>query len=389
MKITTLTTATEVHRLRRASTFAAILIAIAGGCSRQPIPAPDRPALTPTAHAASTEHDVKPTSKHERQADAVPASPPSSKATKSEPRQSAKVAIQRKTKAAAVATAKAPPAAQVATTSPLLDRWSGDSEAMPNAELIDEGWTSLKTLAEQGNVEAQFRLGALMLMTEPTPSREFERKDGLPWVRRAAEQGHGKAAGELAGFYFHGFLIEQNRQEAERLYAIGAKAKDPLCQYFFGLIQLERGDDSGVSGIRAAAESGFTEAQCKIAEMHMYGEGVKKDKSVAIHWYRKAAEKGNAIAQYNTGMTLHFDGQTDKAKPWLGRAAKQGYVDAMTNLSVIYFNESEFDRAEQYADFAIAHGSIEAISMRSAIQRQRLLEERVQEGIYSSGFSGF
>ena len=65
-----------------------------------------------------------------------------------------------------------------------------------------------------------------------------------------------------------------------------------------------------------------------------------QDYAEAMHWYRKAAEQGNAIAQFNLGV-MYSNGegikrdQTEAVK-WYRLAAAQGNVSALCNLGVMY-----------------------------------------------------
>jgi TPR repeat protein len=47
---------------------------------------------------------------------------------------------------------------------------------------------------------------------------------------------------------------------------------------------------------RKAAEQGFAMAQFNLATMYAEGVGVAKDEAEAMRWYRKAAEQGDAEA---------------------------------------------------------------------------------------------
>ena len=51
-----------------------------------------------------------------------------------------------------------------------------------------------------------------------------------------------------------------------------------------------------------AAEQGDVDAQNKLGVMYYRGEGVPQDYSHAVSWFRKAAEQGHAVAQYNVGL---------------------------------------------------------------------------------------
>ena len=52
-----------------------------------------------------------------------------------------------------------------------------------------------------------------------------------------------------------------------------------------------------ISNWRKQAESGDAVAQNKLGLCYANGDGVPKDLSEAVRWYRKAAEQGHAPAQ--------------------------------------------------------------------------------------------
>ena len=66
------------------------------------------------------------------------------------------------------------------------------------------------------------------------------------------------------------------------------------------------------------------------------GYGVTKDYEEAVKWYRKAAEQGNAIAQYNLGQNYRLGRGVSvdltQAKYWYEKAAEQGDEDAKERL---------------------------------------------------------
>jgi tetratricopeptide (TPR) repeat protein len=56
-----------------------------------------------------------------------------------------------------------------------------------------------------------------------------------------------------------------------------------------------------------AAEQGDAAAQFNLGLMYYFGEGVQQDYAEAEKWYRKAAEQGDASAEYNLGwVTVAF-----------------------------------------------------------------------------------
>lgn len=69
------------------------------------------------------------------------------------------------------------------------------------------------------------------------------------------------------------------------------------------------------------------------------GVGVPKDKAEAVKWYRKAADQGNADAQYYLGMMYELGSgvaiDLPEALKWYRQAAQLGNRDAESAASRI------------------------------------------------------
>src|SRR5271157_4688109 len=76
--------------------------------------------------------------------------------------------------------------------------------------------------------------------------------------------------------------------------------------------------------------------QCYLALAYYKGLGVPQDYTQAAIWWRKAAEQGNAFAEYRLGVAYYFgDGVPQdyvQAADWWRRAAEQGDKDARQAL---------------------------------------------------------
>ena len=77
-----------------------------------------------------------------------------------------------------------------------------------------------------------------------------------------------------------------------------------------------------------------------LVPMYLKGNGLPQDYDVAMTWFRKAADSGNALGQYNVGVLFHegfgvVQNSTQAAK-WYRLAADQGYLAAMFNLGLSY-----------------------------------------------------
>ena len=120
-----------------------------------------------------------------------------------------------------------------------------------------------KPLAKQGNVEAQYALGALY--TDATgefnsPKKAFE------WYQKAAEQGHLKSIFNIGNAYWAGQVTRVNREKAVNLW-------------------------------RQAAQQGLSFAQYNLASAYYRGQGVQRNIDLAIFWFNKAASKDDTEAR--------------------------------------------------------------------------------------------
>ncbi|MDO8804050.1 MAG: SEL1-like repeat protein [Elusimicrobiota bacterium] len=88
---------------------------------------------------------------------------------------------------------------------------------------------------------------------------------------------------------------------------------------------------------RKAAEQGDAAAQFKMGQIYLRGEGVLQDMSLAAGWYLKAAQQGHPEAQFNAGL-LCAKGQGGipkddaKAAEWYLKSATQGLAVAQYEL---------------------------------------------------------
>jgi TPR repeat protein len=104
----------------------------------------------------------------------------------------------------------------------------------------------------------------------------------------------------------------------------------------------EKDYQTAITWFNKAAEQGDANAQYNLGIMYVDGLGVKKDYLQAATWYRKAAKQGHASARYNLGV-MYENGQGVKkdyvqAIAWYRKAAEQGQANAQYNLAFMYKN---------------------------------------------------
>ena len=128
----------------------------------------------------------------------------------------------------------------------------------------------------------------------------------MTWFRKAAEQGHPGAQGNLGIAYLSGQGVQRNYTEA-------------------------------LNWLRKAADQNDAQAQANLASMYANGQGIAKNSAEAFRWYRKAAEQGVAGAQYIVAMDyangVGVAKNETEAVNWFRKAADQGMAEAQANLA--------------------------------------------------------
>lgn len=93
---------------------------------------------------------------------------------------------------------------------------------------------------------------------------------------------------------------------------------------------------SKINKIYSKAQQGDALAQFDLGDCYYYGDGVAKDLSQAVYWYREAAEQGLVVAEFNLGSCYEFGNGVSKdlnqAAFWYRKAAEQGLTSAQIKL---------------------------------------------------------
>jgi TPR repeat protein len=135
---------------------------------------------------------------------------------------------------------------------------------------------------------------------------------------------------------------------------------------------------------RMAAERGHARAQFLLGELYDNGIGVPEDIAEAVQWYRKAAEQGNADAQTQLGQCYlegdHVPKDVVEAIKWIHNAAVQGHLFGQIKLGQFYKNGQDIarDYCEAYKWFKLAANNAEDVNaFNFAGLRQYAAEEWV------------
>ncbi len=117
----------------------------------------------------------------------------------------------------------------------------------------------------------------------------------------------------------------------------------------------------GAKLLRIAAEKEAVKAQTVLGECYRNGFGVEQNAEEAEKWVRKAAEQGNADAQYELGQ-WYLDGDDEEAaEKWVRKAAEQGHMDAQCELGEWYsYDDDDSHEAEKWYRRAAEQGNADA-----------------------------
>jgi hypothetical protein len=153
--------------------------------------------------------------------------------------------------------------------------------------------------ATAGDVDSQMRLAGIYAKGDGIP-QDFG--EASKWLRRAADQGNGRAAFYLGISYHRGQGVPQDDAQAVLWYTKAAAHGDAEAEYALGS-HYERGEgvskdfSQAIEWYRKSAEQDFAKAQFHLGELYDSGQVVPRDEGIAAAWFSQAAQHGNLYAQ--------------------------------------------------------------------------------------------
>ncbi len=96
---------------------------------------------------------------------------------------------------------------------------------------------------------------------------------------------------------------------------------------------------SAFSLLRSAAKLGDFAAQLDLGYFYDVGLGVKQNREMAMHWYRRAWRKGHSSGANNIGTIYRDEGNPERALAWFHKAVVRGDVGANLEIAKIYAQE--------------------------------------------------
>lgn len=147
-------------------------------------------------------------------------------------------------------------------------------------------------------------------------------------------------AGNSTGLYYDVAGVNDKRQCQRELEEASKPKKPEFATEFESLLY--------------CAERGDFEAQSSVGIRYGRGDGVEKNDTLAVKWFRMSAENGWAQGEYNLGI-CYYNGEVglevdySEAVKWFRKAAEQGYDSAQYMLGYCYWKGKGVNKSDEQA----------------------------------------
>lgn len=265
-----------------------------------------------------------------------------------------------------------------------------------------------KEAADGGHIESAFLLGNIFdensyMYSDPNNKRGECLTDDLKamkWYKKAAELGHIRAKQFLSELYYNlarACLYNHTPKDingAINWYTLAAEQGHYDSQKKLGLI-FYMGDDIEKDYTKAFYwldkaithnDRNNTFELSILAKMYFEGIGVSQSYDEALELYKKAAEAGDRMSQYQLAK-LYYDGAIVQrnyklSAKWYEKAAQDGYGLAQFCLAKMYYEGKGVvqDYVEAYKWAVLASASNESFSGLRENIKKNMTKEQIAEG---------
>ncbi len=221
---------------------------------------------------------------------------------------------------------------------------------------INELINRLKTKAEQGDAEAQFLVAAEYLKTNTNPA------EALRLLESAAAKKYAPALSQLGVMYSGGIGVTKDEQKGFELKLQAAELGDKIAMYNVGFDYefRQKNRTEALKWYLRAAEKNVHAALYALGVWYLGGIEVEKNEAKTVEFLNKASEAGSADAQYLLG-NFYWKGRYvgrdfDKAARLYQAAATQGHIEALCMLGFCHNNGYGLPKnpVEAYKCFSMA-----------------------------------
>lgn len=186
---------------------------------------------------------------------------------------------------------------------------------------LKEGLDFLEKSAQKSNIKAQSLLSEIYLGVDPILRGFTDKRLGVYWGKKAANQGDLMAMNNLGYAYENGLVVEANKGEAFKWYQKAADGGLDMGYRNLGALYTSIGDHkNALENIKKAADLGNTRAMLDLSTRYR----VDKDFDKSFSWALKAAKRFDRVAMYIVGSAyLYGEGvekNEDLALYWIAKS---------------------------------------------------------------------
>ena len=171
---------------------------------------------------------------------------------------------------------------------------------IPSLTPIPANFEAIRGQAEQGNAEAQYKLG-LLYEDDGTAIKDISQ--AAQWMRKSAEQGFPRAETAFANMYLNGVGLPHDLSQFATWLQKAAADGDAEAQFTTsvfcrqGILGFRKDATESLALLRKSADQGYPLAEADLGLAFLEGQRLPRDIDQAVLWYRKAADAGDATAQ--------------------------------------------------------------------------------------------
>lgn len=123
----------------------------------------------------------------------------------------------------------------------------------------------------------------------------------------------------------------------------------------------------------AAAKLGNVSAQVNVGNYYDDGQGVRRNRSAALYWFKRAYRRGDSTAAHNIGVVWRNAGNMKRSIFWFSRAVNLGDPESNLDLGKHFlYNEKNSQKAIVYFQRVKPKGWVSEAGLEEA---KRLLRE--------------
>ena len=279
-----------------------------------------------------------------------------------------------------------------------LNKISMDSQISPL--LYSETWEPNKVIDDKPDTPVEWNaLGALHLYKWNVDGKKKDIEDiknAKKCFEKASEKNHAPALNNLGIIYLNGWGVEENMEEAEKLFKKAIEVEEKGKEYIpalnnLGVIKWRRalddprvlGTSEGLAEIEQAAKADYLPAWNNLGIIHLRNQ----DYESAVEKFKYAAKFNYVPALFNLG-TLYvrgYGGYRDyrEAANLYNKAALKN-VDAQYTIGLMYSKgigvEKNLIRSFVWLGIAQKNGSTEAEKVQSVV-KESLTKKQLSEAI--------